>query len=234
MKRSPKTLAAAAIITLSLLTVFFGCEKERTTEFEERLLQNESLPPAEEKPIYTVERGTVTDKIQFLSQIAPIDEKYLFFREDGRVRIILFEENEWVKAGDVLAELEMTDLLNDIKQAEVSVEKARMRLEEIMDSEMDIAEAEAQLRIKKLKLEQYKGESPETNVVIARASLEKSSLDLEEARVSDQVYGQKEPTANLRRAMLNHQIAEANYKLSLQQIASYDYQLKILVFCGYR
>ena len=229
MKRIPRSFASAVIIILSLFTaLFFGCEKDKTASYKQQLLQNESLPPAEEKPIYTVKRGTVTDKIQFLSQIAPIDEKYLFFREDGRVRIILFEENDWAKAEDVLAELEMTDLLNDIKQAEVSVEKAKMHLEKIMDSEMDIAEAEAQLRIKKLKLEQYKGESPDTKGAIAKAVMEKSSLDLEEARVSDQVYGQKEPTANLRRAMLNHQIAEANYKLALQELNSHDYQLKIL------
>jgi len=228
MKKNPRTLAAAVVITLSLFAMLLGCEKEKTVAFEQQLLQNESLPAAEEKPIYTVERGTVTDKIQFLSQIAPIDEKYLFFRKDGRVRIIRFEENDWAKAGDVLAELEMTDLLNDIKQAEVSVEKAKMRLEEIIDNEMDIAEAETQLRIKKLKLEQFKGGSADTLVAIAKASLEKSSLDLEEARVSDQVYGQKEPTANLRRAILNHQIAEANYKLALQELASHDYQLRIL------
>ncbi len=228
MNRTPKALAGAALLAFSIITSYSGCEKEKTAAFEQQLLQNESLPPAEEKPTYTVEQGTVTKKIQFLSQIAPIDEKYLFFRLDGRVRIISVEENDWVKAGDVLAELEMTDLLNDIKQAEVSVEKARMHLEEISDKRVDIAEAEAELRIKKLKLEQLSKKPPEAQVSIAKAALEKSELDLEEARVSDQVYGQQEPSANLRRAMLNHQIAEANYNLALQDLASHDVQLKIL------
>jgi multidrug efflux pump subunit AcrA (membrane-fusion protein) len=228
MKSTPNTLTGAALLALSVFVSFFGCEKEKAAEFERQLLQNETLPPAEEKPIYTVEQGRVTKKIQFLSQIAPVDEKYLFFREDGRVRIISVEESDWVKAGDVLAELEMTDLLNDIKQAEVSVEKARMHLEELSDNRVGIAEAEAELRIKKLKLEQLSKNPPKAKVAIAKAALEKASLDLEEARVSDQVYGQNEPTANLRRAMLNHQIAEANHNLALQELASHDLQLKIL------
>jgi multidrug efflux pump subunit AcrA (membrane-fusion protein) len=228
MIKSHRTLRASLMLAALIFSMPFGCEKDKTVDFEKQLLKNESLPPAEEKPTYRVERGTVRDKIQFLSSVAPVEEHYLFFRKDGRVRIVSVEEDDWIKKGQVLAEMEMTDLLNQINQAKVNLEKSQMRLAEIQENTLEIAEAEAQIKIKMLRLQQLKDESPETKVAIAKANLEKSSLTLEEARVSDQVYGQTEPSANLRRAMFDHQIAEANYNLALQAVSSHEYQLKIL------
>ncbi|MGQ9629733.1 MAG: efflux RND transporter periplasmic adaptor subunit [bacterium] len=228
MKKSRIFWEFVIIAVVVTTGAFLGCERAASNSPEDKLLTNTNAPPPEEKPTYTVERGTVTKKIQFLSRVAPIDERNLFFRTDGRVKSVLVKEGDWVKAGDVLAELEMTDLLNQVAQAKVNLEKAQMRLAEVEANTLAIAEAEAKLAISQIRLEQTRSQDPSAQVTIAKANLDKAALALEAARINDRMYSRQEPSHQLREATLNYQIAEANYNLALQNLESHRYQLKIL------
>ncbi len=227
ISRTATTSLIAVLVAVSGFFTLSGCRKSEAAA-NSRLAMESGAPPPEEKPRYTVERGSVTARIQFLGNIAPIDERHVFFRTDGRVRTIFYEEGDGVKAGSVLAELEMTDLLNQINQAKVSLEKAQLRLEEIRDNILAIAEAEAELSIKKLKQQQAEGSDPTAEVDIAQANLDKSALLLEQARINDQLAGHKEPSFGFEQARLDHRIAEANFEQALQDLKSHRYQLAIM------
>jgi RND family efflux transporter MFP subunit len=116
------------------------------------------------KPTYEVQRGEVVNTLQFTGRIAPVVEEELFFRTDGYVDAVYVERDGWVHAGDILAELEVTDLKNQLAQAETALALA------ISNNEQRVAEAEATLRIAELRLAQAR--AGDSNLQIARAEAE--------------------------------------------------------------
>ena len=67
-------------------------------------------PVVLEKPTYTVELGTVVETLEFTGRASPVQEQELFFETGGNVSAVNVARGDWVKAGDVLAELEVDDL----------------------------------------------------------------------------------------------------------------------------
>jgi multidrug efflux pump subunit AcrA (membrane-fusion protein) len=218
-----------ALFVLTVLLIgglLAGCG--RRTEDEPTIIAAPQAAPEEEEPRYVAERGTVVKRIQFLSSVRPIEEHNLFFRADGRVRFIYHEEDEWVKANTVLAELEMTDLLNRIEQAKVTLEKMRMRQADMEENTVAVAKARAALAVKELELQKLAAEDPEVDIVVARANRDKAALALEEARAADRAYGQDGKSLEVREAELNHEIAGAGYRRALEALETHGYRLKIL------
>jgi len=119
------------LLTIVLSSQLTGCRNEEPDPSLLQLSVPSNNEVEEEIPQFTVKRGTVTRKVQFLSSIAPVGEQKLYFRTSGRIRVIHVQEDDWVSAGLILAELEMTDLLNRIAEAEVNLEMMRQRLARI-------------------------------------------------------------------------------------------------------
>jgi multidrug efflux pump subunit AcrA (membrane-fusion protein) len=100
------------------------------------------VPRAAETTVL-VQRGKVAKTITFSGRISPISEIPLHFRAPGYVKGVHVKQGEWVRAGDLLAELEVSDLMNQIAQAEVNLDSAKRLLskaEESLDREIDLAE----------------------------------------------------------------------------------------------
>jgi multidrug efflux pump subunit AcrA (membrane-fusion protein) len=221
MKRSSSCVLA--IVVAGLLAACGSGEENGGT-----LLVSEQSVPEEEEARYVAERGTVVKRIQFLSSVRPIEEHNLFFRADGRVRFILHDEGEWVSAGAVVAELEMTDLLNRIDQAKVTVEKMQMRLAEMEENTIAVAKARSTLATRELELKRLAAQDPGVDIVVARANRDKAALALEEARAAERAYGQEGKSRELREAELNHEIAEAGYRRALEAREVHAYRLQIM------
>ncbi len=106
-------------------------------------------------PTYRVQRGEVVKMLQFTGRIAPVVEEELFFRTSGYIGAVYAERNDEVQAGDILAELETTDLQNQLAQA-------RAELETVQSSyEWQLAEAQANLKVAELRLEQARSRFPD-------------------------------------------------------------------------
>ena len=73
-------------------------------------------PVVPEKPIYTVEQGTVVNTLEFTGRVSPVLEQELFFKSDGFVADVFFGRGDQVAEGDLLAELEIGDLQNRLAQ----------------------------------------------------------------------------------------------------------------------
>jgi HlyD family secretion protein len=93
------------------------------------------------RPTYEVQRGEVVNTLEFRGRVAPVIEEELFFRSSGYVGTIYVERDEMVQAGDLLAELETTDLKNQLAQARADLEAIQR------SAEQRLGEAQANLRL---------------------------------------------------------------------------------------
>jgi len=192
------------------------------------------------KPTYKVQRGEVVNKLEFTGRVAPVVEQELFFRTSGYVDKVYVKRNDWVKAGDILAELEVTDLKNQIAQAEAALEVTTS------NNEQQRAEAETSLNTAELRLAQMKADDPHPQETIAKVNLERALANLDEVQKAYEeawdpardwelytwrkgsLEGEREGTKNaLRHAQWDLQVAEAEYQQARQAVLVHEYNLKI-------
>jgi len=143
------------IVLLALVTILTGCQGLFGRPIEEEAPTPTPIPTpiVPEKPTYVVQRGKVTKQLEFTGRISPVEETELYFKTNGYVKRVLVERGDQVQTGDLLAELEIDDLLKQMAQGEVTLNSAQLRLDEaekalerqIAQAQLDLTAAEAQL-----------------------------------------------------------------------------------------
>lgn len=88
-------------------------------------------PPAAalERPLYTVQHGSVERFFELTGRVTPVDLERLSFAQNGRVARVIVERGDQVKAGDLLAELIQEDQLAALATAELALSQAERDLE---------------------------------------------------------------------------------------------------------
>jgi multidrug efflux pump subunit AcrA (membrane-fusion protein) len=143
------------IVLLALVTILTACQGLFGRPIEEEAPTPTPIPTpiVPEKPTYVVQRGKITKQLEFTGRISAVEEMELYFKTGGYVKRVLVERGDRVQAGDLLAELEIDDLLKQMAQAEVTLNSAQLRLDEaekalerqIAQAKLDLAAAQAQL-----------------------------------------------------------------------------------------
>ncbi|MCX7680373.1 MAG: HlyD family efflux transporter periplasmic adaptor subunit [Anaerolineae bacterium] len=217
------------IVLLVTIIVSAGCAGGPSPE-EEATPTPVPTPIVPVKPTYRVQRGEVVKMLEFTGRIAPVVEEELFFRTAGYLGAVYKKRDDVVKAGEIIAELEVTDLKNQLAQAEASLAAAQSR------NEQQIIEAKASLRAAELQLAIARADSPRARIVEARINLERAERALKDAQKAhqdalnspwwpDEV---REGTArSLREAELNLEMAQAWYQQALQASLIYSYTLEL-------
>jgi multidrug efflux pump subunit AcrA (membrane-fusion protein) len=155
-KKNMMTKCYRNLIMLCLLTVLLsGCQSlfGRSVEEEAATPTPIPTPVVPDQPTYVVQRGRVVKKIEFTGRISAVEEHSLYFKTSGYVKQVLVKRNDLVQEGDLLAELEIDDLLKQLAQAKVALSSAQLRLDEANKSlerqsaqaELDLAAAQARL-----------------------------------------------------------------------------------------
>jgi multidrug efflux pump subunit AcrA (membrane-fusion protein) len=133
---------------------------------------------------FVVQRGRVVRTATFSGRISPIEEVLLYFKTSGYVKKVYARPGDRVKAGDLVAELEADDLRNQIAQAEVALDSARLRLSTAeMSLQQEIAVAELDLAVAQARLAGAEGNNL---AAIAQAELSLSLAQEELARIKAQ------------------------------------------------
>ncbi|MCJ7551620.1 MAG: efflux RND transporter periplasmic adaptor subunit [Anaerolineae bacterium] len=127
-------------------------------------------------PTYVVQRGDVIRLLQFSGRVAPVLEEELFFKTSGYVDEVYIRRNDEVQEGDLLAELEVTDLKNQITQKEAELQSVQM------DYERRVTEATNSVRAAEINLAKLEASTSESSIISARINLERSRIRLTEAR----------------------------------------------------
>jgi len=174
-------------------------------------------PVVPEKPTYTVERGTVVKTLEFRGRVSPVTEQELFFETDGYVREVHVAQNDLVQAGDVLAELEISDLENQLAQTEVALQTAELRLRQAERENSDaLVEASINLQSAELRLSQAEQENASA-LAEARLTLEKAELNLSQTQNQNVVGDVTVAQVNLDQAVQAVADAEQEYIESLER-----------------
>ena len=106
---SRKSLGVVNRLVLVLFILLTGCSTNTKSQ------QNQATPTpiptsiVPLKPTYTVESGQIVDQLQFSGRVTPVEEHPLYFQTSGRVRNVYFKDGDFVKVGDIIADLEGID-----------------------------------------------------------------------------------------------------------------------------
>lgn len=181
-------------------------------------------------PTYTVQRGDVVRLLQISGRAAPVREDELFFRANGYVETVYARRNDAVKAGDMLAELEVNDLKNQITQVEAELTAVQM------NNARRIAEADADVRARELNLAKLQASKSDSQILSARFNLERAQENLVNAqteyresleRTWETEDARKRYAEGVRDAQQNLELAQAYYNDALRgrERLTYDIEL---------
>ena len=160
-------------------------------------------PIVPEKPVYTVEKGTVVNALVFNGRVSPVVEEQLAFGREGTVKTVYAAQGDTVQTGDVLAELDITELEKAVFDAEIALQTAEFNLEK---ARLDHTETliKAEIDIQKEILNAQKA-------ALEQASSPLTSKQLELQSAQDAVAG----AADAYQQALNDGNAEQSYVDSL-------------------
>jgi len=90
-----------------------------------------AIPPLviAERPAYKVQRGEMTNELQFSGRIAPALQQELGFASDGRVAKVYVRRGDAVTKEQLLAELQSGQNEYDLRRAQANLKIAGLRLE---------------------------------------------------------------------------------------------------------
>ena len=141
-------------------------------------------PVVLEKPTYTVEFGTVVETLEFTGRASPVQQQELFFETGGNVSQVNVARGDWVKAGDVLAELEVDDLQKQLAQKKIGLETSQLKFEQAqIDATEAITTSLAKLEEAKANLKTAKLTSA-NDLAAARASVTSAETSLANAKLN--------------------------------------------------
>ena len=219
-----------ALVLLTALIVVAGCGSATTRD--EATPTPIPTPIVPTKPRYEVQRGEVIKELDFTGRVAPVVEQELFFRTSGYVQTVFVKRDTEVAAGDLLAELEVTDLKNQLAQAEASLEST------VASNEQRVAQAEANLKVAELRLAQLNASIPSDQVLVAQIALERSQTALADTQqyyqeTKDRVWVRdydrvlEAAARQVHEAEQNVQIAEISLRDARQAVSAHDYSIQI-------
>ena len=116
------------ILTGLAFSLLSGCSI-LPKEAEEEVIPSIQPPKISKKPMYSVEQTTLEKMINGSGKIMSLKEEVLSFKLDGkRLKEIYVQVGDQVKAGQVLAELDMTDVESQLKQKQLESRKNELQM----------------------------------------------------------------------------------------------------------
>jgi multidrug efflux pump subunit AcrA (membrane-fusion protein) len=180
---------AFTIFAVVLFIILTACSPEGTVDSEQPAAQTAptSTPfptaPAVARPTYVVQRGDVQEIFEFTGRWLPRDQSSLAFEINGQVRRVDVRRGDTISAGQLLADLQITDLENQLAGALLDLEAAEAALESGGEGTVQtVTDAEIALANARLQLESARDNSPWTSLESARQGIEQAERELEAAQ----------------------------------------------------
>lgn len=186
------------------------------------------------KPVKAVEvkEEAKPEVLSYVGTVSSSELKKLAFKSTGKIGKINFEKGQWIKAGDVLVELENQDLQYALNASKGQVEAARSIYEKALNG----AEAEdlknAELNAKKAQdafdfvVSNYKkAEALYNSGAISKLELDKAKLEMD---IKDSELNQSKELLNQVKKGTREEDKKALFNQLEQAQADYDYKASLV------
>jgi len=223
------------ILLLPLAALAFGCadrEAQQNAKAQAEMLADTTIPVTVVRP----ERRDVTETLEVSGSLDSLDFVQVGAKVGGRLVSVGVRDGSAVRAGQVIAQVETTDLRLQVEQARAALQQALARRSEAElqvamtpeQTEAAVRQAEAQLESAKARLDLARAgartqekEQAKARVNQAKAQLDKAKADLDRVR---RLYEQEAVAkADLDAAQAIHDQALAGYQ---QAVEAYDLLLE--------
>ena len=81
-------------------------------------------------------RGNLSVTVKAMGQAELVNEQQLRFNKSGTIEVVNFSDGDRVKKDEIIAKLDKEEVLNDIKQAEITLENARLDLQDLLNNDI--------------------------------------------------------------------------------------------------
>jgi RND family efflux transporter MFP subunit len=131
-----------------------------------------------------VRRGAITSTVSATGKVEPVREVSLSFKIGGRLSRLLVREGEQVEEGQLLAELDTRTLDLAVKEAEANLALSQLRLQEARSGsrQEEIDAARANLAAAQARLDDLKARPRPDEVAAAKAALDKAKVAVQDAQ----------------------------------------------------
>lgn len=153
--------------------------------------QGTTQPATTASDLSIVGRQTIVTSVKAVGTVTFANEQQLKFNQKGTVASVRVKEGDTVKKGQVIAELEKTTALADIRQSQLSLEASRLQLEQLKaDRDADVLTARNTLSAAQRAVEQAQTDLKETRSteLLSLASTAQDILIASE-KLLDSFYG---------------------------------------------
>jgi RND family efflux transporter MFP subunit len=148
-------------------------------------------PPAPAAPTYIAQRGLVVRQIEFDARAQPVESQELSFVTEGKVQKVFKKPGDSVKAGEVIAELDVSDIRNELRQAQIEFNTAQAVLSNTLEgftrslqlAQLDVDQAQLRLdaanaRAKAFGIGQAELQARQAEAKLLEKELERAQLKL--------------------------------------------------------
>ena len=123
-----------------------------------------------------------------------MDEQELRFNQAGKITAVYFQDGDTISKGDTIAELDKTDVLNEIRQAEISLSNSQLSLQELIDGDTELSILKAENSILR---QNKKSLLPKKNVALAIVDEKNTVEELESELALAEKSRKKKMTSKL-------------------------------------
>jgi HlyD family secretion protein len=170
----------------------------------------------------TIGRGDISSTVSATGSVLPEREANLNFQGAGTIAKVAVKAGDRIQTGQVLAELDTTDLELAVRQAEIGLRQTEAQLKQLSEGPdaSDVAAAVAALDSAKAAYTQVLKGSDKDQLAAARAQVEQARVSLEQAqqaydKIKDQPNAGMFPQSQqLQVATINYDTAQANYRVT--------------------
>ncbi|HMT01060.1 MAG TPA: efflux RND transporter periplasmic adaptor subunit [Candidatus Absconditabacterales bacterium] len=179
-------------------------------------LQTKQATTREIKAVAKID--SLTQQIKVVGSSELVSEQKLRFNQQGEITSVSVRVGDHIKKGDIIAELDSSDAINSIRQAEISLESAKIRLQEvikgntqaqILQARNDLASTQQKIPIAEQEYEQLLIE--QANVL----SQKKNDIALKEKELKLMIGDSQDGTVN-KKALEDAYIDTTKYLGELQ------------------
>lgn len=197
--------------------------------------------PAPELPsspiaTYVVKRGLVSRQLQFNARVQPIESRTLVFEMDGKVRRVNVKGGDTVKKGDILAELDLTDIRTQLQQAQLQLRTAETVLADtaktytqtLQLAQLDYRQAQLKLQAAQSRINNANANTLANDISRNAKLIEDIKYSISEARKKFNQAGADNAEKLLKTAEIEREKLQARYSEALSDLKAKDVDLSLL------